>query len=57
MFVFAAQNFSDIVILVLQAFHCERDKKALRDTAVTTYGNGFSCMAVQDRRARMFKTN
>lgn len=57
MFFFAAQHFSDIEILVLQAFRWERYKKTLGDTAVTAYGNGFSCMAVHDRRARMFKIN
>ena len=53
----AVQNFSGIEILVLQAFRCGWHEKTLGDTAVATYGNGFSCMAVQHRRVRMFKIN
>ena len=53
----AAQNFSGIEILVLQAFRCGWHEIISGDTAVTTYGNGFSCMAVQHSRVRMFKIN
>ena len=57
LFFVAPQNFSDIEILVLQAFRWEGYKKTLGDTAVIAYGNGFSCMAVHDKRARMFNIN